>query len=140
MEIELVNKYKMEINKDFKKYAENALKNYDFTMSNLRYLIIIEQNHGINLNEVAIKLNIDKAMVTRGIKKLVELGYVKKEQDINDTRIYRLSLSKKGQITLDNLRGIFKEWFDKVTYNFDKEEIKLYMRLMKKVYDNRVYK
>ncbi|CEI73398.1 MULTISPECIES: MarR family winged helix-turn-helix transcriptional regulator [Romboutsia] len=140
MEIELVNKYKMEINKDFRKYAENALKDYDFAISNLRYLLLIERRSGISLNEIAIELNIDKAMVTRGIKKLVELGYVNKEQDKIDTRVYRLTLSKKGEEALGSLSGIFKEWFDKVTHDFDEEEKDIYMKLIKKVYENRVYK
>lgn len=140
MEFELINKYKTEINKDFRKYAESALKDYDFTIANLKYLLVIERNIDINLNEIAVKLNIDKAMITRGIKKLVELGYVNKVQDENDTRSYKLSLSKEGQETLSSLRGIFKDWFDKVTHNFTEEEKDLYIKLMKRVYQNRIYK
>lgn len=140
MEFELVNRYKTEINKDFRKYAESVLREYDFTIANLKYLFIIERNQGINLNEIATELNIDKAMVTRGIKKLVDLGYVNKDQDENDTRAYKLSLSEKGKQILNSLRGIFKEWFDKVTHDFSEEERTIYIKLMKKVYDNRVYK
>jgi DNA-binding MarR family transcriptional regulator len=103
-------------------------------------LLVIEGNQDINLNEIAIKLNIDKAMVTRGIKKLVELGYVSKLQDEKDTRSYKLSLSKEGQETLSSLRDIFKDWFDKVTHNFTEEEKNLYITLMKRVHQNRIYK
>ena len=140
MEFELVNKYKTEINKDFRKYAESALKNYDFTIANLKYLFIIERNKGINLNEIATELNIDKAMVTRGIKKLDELGYVNKVQDENDTRAYKLSLSEKGEESLNSLQHIFKEWFEKVTHDFTEEEKNLYIKLIKKVYENRIYR
>lgn len=140
MEFELVNRYKTEINKDFRKYAESVLKEYGFTVVNLKYLFIIERNQGINLNEIATELNIDKAMVTRGIKKLVDLGYVNKNQDENDTRAYKLTLSDKGNQILNSLRGIFKEWFDKVTHDFSDEERTIYIKLMKKVYENRVYK
>lgn len=140
MEFELVNRYKSEINKDFRKYAESVLKEYGFTVANLKYLFIIERNQGINLNEIATELNIDKAMVTRGIKKLVDLGYVNKNQDENDTRAYKLTLSDNGNQILNSLRGIFKEWFDKVTHDFSDEERTIYIKLMKKVYENRVYK
>ncbi|WP_270939969.1 MarR family winged helix-turn-helix transcriptional regulator [Romboutsia lituseburensis] len=140
MEFELVNRYKTEINKDFRKYAESVLKEYGFTVANLKYLFIIERNQGINLNEIATELNIDKAMVTRGIKKLVDLGYVNKNQDENDTRAYKLTLSDNGNQILNSLRGIFKEWFDKVTHDFSDEERTIYIKLMKKVYENRVYK
>lgn len=140
MEFELVNKYKTEINKDFRKYAESILKDHDFTIANLKYLFIIDRNKGINLNEIATELNIDKAMVTRGIKKLDELGYVNKVQDESDTRAYKLSLSEKGQKSLFSLQHIFKEWFEKITYNLTEEEKNLYVKLMKKVYENRIYK
>ncbi|MGL5329317.1 MAG: MarR family winged helix-turn-helix transcriptional regulator [Peptostreptococcaceae bacterium] len=140
MEFELINKYKTEINKDFRKYAQNELKEYDITIGSLRYLLIIERNNGVNLNEIATELNIDKAMVTRGIKKLVELRYVDKIQDEKDTRAYKLHLSKLGENTLKSIKGIFKEWFEKLTSNFTKEEKDIYIRLMKKAYDNRVCK
>lgn len=140
MEFELINKYKNDINKDFRKYAESELKDYDFTISNLSYLLVIERNIDINLNEIAINLNIDKSMVTRGIKKLVELGFVNKVQDEKDTRAYKLSLSEQGKNFLSSLRCIFKDWFDKVTHDFTEEEKELYITLMKRVHENRIYK
>lgn len=140
MEFELINKYKMEINKDFRKYADSTLKEYGVTIANLKCLLVIERSEDINLNEIAIQLNVDKAMVTRSIKKLVELGYVNKIQDKKDTRSYKISLSEEGEETLNSLRGIFKDWFDKVTHNFTEEEKDLYVTLMRRVHQNRIYK
>lgn len=136
----MINKYKMEINKDFRKYADSTLKEYGVTIANLKCLLVIERSEDINLNEIAIQLNVDKAMVTRSIKKLVELGYVNKIQDKKDTRSYKISLSEEGEETLNSLRGIFKDWFDKVTHNFTEEEKDLYVTLMRRVHQNRIYK
>lgn len=130
----------MEINKDFRKYADSTLKEYGVTIANLKCLLVIERSEDINLNEIAIQLNVDKAMVTRSIKKLVELGYVNKIQDKKDTRSYKISLSEEGEETLNSLRGIFKDWFDKVTHNFTEEEKDLYVTLMRRVHQNRIYK
>ncbi|MGL6104987.1 MarR family winged helix-turn-helix transcriptional regulator [Romboutsia sp.] len=140
MEFEIINTYKNEIIKDFRKYAQEALKNHEFKVSDIKYLVIIEQNKNIKLNELSILLNVDKAVVTRTIKRLEDLGYVKKKKDEKDTRSSKLSLNKKSEESLQDLRGIFKDWFDKVTYSFTEEEKQLYINFMKRVYENRIYK
>lgn len=140
MEFEIINKYKNEIIKDFNKYAQDALIDHDFKVADLKYLLIISENKNIKLQDLSILLNVDKAMVTRTIKRLVELDYINKEVDKKDTRSYRLSLTEKSERNLVQLRSIFKEWFDKVTIGFTKKEKDIYVSLMKKVYENRVYK
>lgn len=140
MEFEIINKYKNEIVKDFNKYAQDAIKDHDFKVADLKYLLVISENKYIKLNELSAILNVDKAMVTRTIKRLEQLGYVIKEQDEKDTRSYRLSLSQKSENNLIELRSIFTEWYDNVTNNFNENEKILYVELMKKVYDNRIYK
>lgn len=140
MEFEIINKYKNEIIKDFNKYAQDALIDHDFKVADLKYLLIISENKNIKLQDLSILLNVDKAMVTRTIKRLVELDYINKEVDKKDTRSYRLSLTEKSERNLVQLRSIFKEWFDKVTIDFTKKEKDIYISLMKKVYENRVYK
>lgn len=140
LEVEIINTYKNGIIKDFRKYAQSALKDHDFKVSDIKYLINIEQNKNINLNELSVILNVDKAIITRTIKRLENLGYVIKEKDENDTRSSKLSLTKKSKDKLEELKGIFKEWFDKVTYNFTEEEKEIYIKLTKMVYENRIYK
>ena len=140
MELNLLSRQVWIINKDFRRYAENVLKKHDITLVSLRYLIIIKKIEGINLQDVAAQLNVDKAIVTRTIKKLVELDLVEKRQDKNNSRSYSLYLSKKGYETVDNIKSIFKDWFYSVTCDFTEEERQLYINFIGRVYSNRVYK
>lgn len=140
MELNLLSRQIWIINKDFRKYSENVLKKHDITLVSLRYLIIIKKIEGINLQEIAVELNVDKAMVTRTIKKLVDLDLVEKRQDKNNSRSYSLHLTKKGYETVDDIKSIFKDWFSSVTCDFTEEERELYISFIERVYSNRVYK
>ena len=137
MELRSVSGHIWEINKDFHKYAKQSLKDYKFTVGNYRYLLVIKYFKHINLNEISIKLNVDKAMVTRSIKKLLDLGYINKEQDEKDTRSYKLSLTDKGEKTLIELKSLFKDWFLEVTKDFTEEERQQYIQFIEKMYKNR---
>ena len=140
LELNLLSRQIWIINKDFRKYSENVLKKHDITLVSLRYLIIIKKIEGINLQEIAVELNVDKAMVTRTIKKLVDLNLVEKRQDKNNSRSYSLHLTKKGYETVDDIKSIFKDWFSSVTCDFTEEERELYISFIERVYSNRVYK
>ncbi len=140
LELNLLSRQIWIINKDFRRYSENVLKKHDITLVSLRYLIIIKKIEGINLQEIAVELNVDKAMVTRTIKKLVDLDLVEKRQDKNNSRSYSLHLTKKGYETVDDIKSIFKDWFSSVTCDFTEEERELYISFIERVYSNRVYK
>ena len=140
LELNLLSRQIWIINKDFRRYSENVLKKHDITLVSLRYLIIIKKIEGINLQEIAVELNVDKAMVTGTIKKLVDLDLVEKRQDKNNSRSYSLHLTKKGYETVDDIKSIFKDWFSSVTCDFTEEERELYISFIERVYSNRVYK
>lgn len=140
MELNLISRQIWTINKDFRRYAENILEKHDITLVSLRYLVIIKKMEGLNLQDIAVALNVDKAIVTRTIKKLVDLNLVEKRQDKNNSRSYSLHLTKKGYETVDDIKSIFKDWFYAVTCDFTEEERELYTSFIERVYSNRVYK
>ena len=140
MELNLISRQIWTINKDFRRYAENILEKHDITLVSLRYLVIIKKMEGLNLQDIAVALNVDKAIVTRTIKKLVDLDLVEKRQDKNNSRSYSLHLTKKGYETVDDIKSIFKDWFSSVTCDFTEEERELYISFIERVYSNRVYK
>ena len=137
LKLNLISRQIWIINKDFRRYSENVLKKHDITLVSLRYLIIIKKIEGINLQEIAVELNVDKAMVTRTIKKLVDLDLVEKRQDKNNSRSYSLHLTKKGYETVDDIKSIFKDWFSSVTCDFTEEEREVYISFIERVYSNR---
>lgn len=140
MELNILSRQIWSINKDFRRYSEEILKNHNITLVSLRYLIIIKKMEGLNLQDIAVELNVDKAIVTRTVKKLVDMNLVDKIQDKNNSRSYSLHLTEKGMETFEDIKSIFKDWFYSVTCDFEEEERELYINFIERVYANRVYK
>jgi DNA-binding MarR family transcriptional regulator len=67
------------------------------TVSQLQYVDAVHALGEPTLSELAAKLNITKASVTTGVKKLVRSGYAIKTQSSTDKRIYHVSLTTAGK-------------------------------------------
>lgn len=70
------------------------------------FLTRICENSGINLKQLSIILRVDKTTTTKVTQKLIKVGYVYKEQDNKDKRIYRLYPTDKA---LDIYNTIIEE-------------------------------
>lgn len=66
------------------------------TISQFQYLEAVHSLGEPTITEIAAHLNITKASVTAGINKLVQMGYLQKNQSLQDKRSYLVSLSDSG--------------------------------------------
>ncbi|WP_096401816.1 MarR family transcriptional regulator [Fusobacterium varium] len=73
------------------KYRELFLQKGQFI-----FLTRICENQGINFRELSRILAVDKSTTTKAVKKLIEAGYLNKEQDEKDKREYKLYPTKKA--------------------------------------------
>ena len=63
-------------------------------------LMLISRRENISMSEVASDFHIELPSATSMINKLSKLGLVKRIEDINDRRLVRLTLTKKGKMIL----------------------------------------
>lgn len=54
------------------------------------------ENPGINQIDLSNRLKVDKATTTKAVQKLIDEGYVKKERDEKDKRMWRLYPTEKA--------------------------------------------
>lgn len=86
------------INKAFTQQIENELQKqgyYDFQISNIWLLILIERFPDYTMNELAQVVNQSRANITIVSKKLVQKGYVVKNRPENNKKIIYLTLTEK---------------------------------------------
>ena len=88
MSYKILGKYLSDLNRDFIRYSESKLSQYDLTLNMWRCMMIIENNKSCNLRDIAKVLNVDSAIITRNIKKLEDLKYVIKLKSDNDNRTF----------------------------------------------------
>lgn len=117
-------------------YLDKILKKYELSSGSYPYLFLLKDNEGINQNLISEKLGYDKAMSTRTIAKLMELGYLKREKDERDSRAYKIYLTEKSKVIIDELMEKIDDLIEIITKNLTKEEKAITMKALTTILDN----
>ena len=117
-------------------FFKNRMAELGLHQSHHSVLITLYKNEGISQEKLSQLLKVDKATITRSIKKLVEDGFIERRQDKNDKRSYLLFVTPKGRTIEPDIRDMFKEWNDIILEGFSNEEIEQAMSFMKRISQN----
>jgi len=99
-------------------------------------LLALFQHEAPTMKELAVIIDRKKSTVTTLVEKLVRLGYAKKNQDINDSRIFRISLTDNGQGLKDRLIEISVNLLDRVYTEMPEKERKQVVKSLNRINDN----
>jgi DNA-binding MarR family transcriptional regulator len=117
-------------------YLDKALKKFDLSSGAMPYLFILEKNEGISQNGISRELGHDKAMSARTITKLIELGYMSKQEDERDSRAYRLYLTEKAREVMPKIHAEVAVLNRLITQDLSEEEKIITTRALSKIHDN----
>lgn len=104
-------------------YVDKKLEKYNLTIGTYPYLLMLIKKPGISQNEASRELNVDKAMSARAIKRLIEFGYVRKEENKEDSRCYKLYITESGEKITPEVIKIINEWVDILLEGNNKDNI-----------------
>lgn len=122
------------------KFIENRLKS-----NNLNDLIpthgniltaLYESDKKLTMKEIAKKIGKDKSTVTSLVNKLINLGYLTKEQSTLDRRVTYISLTQKSRAIEDKFNFISSQVKETAYKDFTHEEKEEFLRLLKKLSSN----
>ena len=99
-------------------------------------LLSLFQHGDPTMKELADIVDRKKSTVTTLVEKLLSLGYAVKNQDMNDSRVFRISLTDKGRGLKDRLIEISANLLNRVYKNMPEEERKQVVKSLKKINDN----
>lgn len=117
-------------------YIDQGLKEFRLTTGSYPYLLVLNANEGISQNDISRELNVDKAMSTRIIRRLIELEYVRKEQNVEDTRAYKLYITDKGKAIIPEIIKVINSWVDILTEGNEDKEVEISIKFLEKVLNN----
>lgn len=117
-------------------YTDEALKKFNLSSGTYPYLLMLSRNAGISQNQISKKLNVDKAMSARAIKRLIDLGYVKKDVDEEDSRAYRLFLTDSAKAIIPEVINEIDNWIDIISMGSNEKEQELAVGYLKKALTN----
>lgn len=115
-------------------HLDKMLKKFDLSSGSMPYLFILERSEGVSLHALSKKIGNDKAMTTRTIKRLIELGYVYKLEKDGDCRAYQLYLTEKAKVILPQIHGGIQKIVDLITVDLSPEEKAVTLSSMKKIF------
>lgn len=109
-----------------------------FGLKKGQYLFItrICENPGINFAELSNMLKVDKTTTTKAVQKLMELGYINKEQDKKDKRGYKLKPTEKALEVYDFIMNEEAKQLKISFEGFSEEEKEIATKLIKKMSQN----
>ncbi len=100
------------------------------------YLMTLYRRDGINQDELSRLVGLDKATTTRAVRKLVEGGYVLREQDPSDRRSYLIHLTDKGLDIKPIVKGTLQDLVSKLSQGLSDNEVETLHGLLLKVAKN----
>ncbi|MBR2991529.1 MAG: anaerobic ribonucleoside-triphosphate reductase activating protein [Solobacterium sp.] len=87
------------------KYFDKILSKFDIGAGQLIYIIAINENEGVTMQEVSRLLEMDKGTTTKSIQRLIEQGYVEMRIDEKDRRIKHLHMTEKSGQMINEIYG-----------------------------------
>lgn len=136
MAYKILGKYLSDLNRDFIKHIDIKLQEYQLTLNMWRCMMSIQKNKECNLKDIAELLGVDRAIITRNIKKLESLNYIIKEKGSNDNRFFDLCVTEEGLSILNSINEYQYKWYEKVTKDFNEQESENLINLLKKLRNN----
>lgn len=117
-------------------YTDEAMNKFQLSSGTYPFLLVLNNNEGISQNQISRELNVDKAMSARSIKKLIDLGYIKKIEDSMDSRAYKLYLTEEGKKLVPEIYEELEKWINIITDGLDEVEQELVIKSLDKVLSN----
>lgn len=130
----LITKRVVHLSKYTQFHMDKVLKQYKLSTGLYPFLLALDSEEGINLDSISKKINVDKAMSTRSVQKLIDLGYIKKQTDAKDCRACQLFLTDEAREIIPSIKSELLLWNKEITADLTKEELVLFDQLLDKIF------
>ena len=96
------------------KALTRALAPLDLKIAQLDVLMNVYRHPGTSQHELARRLLVGRSNITMALPDMEKQGLISRESDPNDKRVFRLSLTPKGEERLMEALGVYTELIDRV--------------------------
>ncbi len=117
-------------------FLNSRLKSLGLSSSLFSFLVEITQHERLTQKELSRLLQVDPALTTRNIRKLIDLGYVVRVEDEDDRRYNYISLSTRGREISRDIIKLNYEWFELVSKDTPREELERALNTFKRIIIN----
>lgn len=131
-----IGKHISYIYKNGQGYISKELEDYGVGSGQYTILLALYKKDGISQEELANHIRMDKANIGRGIKKLMEQGFITRKTNPSDQRAYCVYLTDKGREIQPIIFEVLSKWIDILVKGFTDEEIQVFQELLQRIFEN----
>ena len=117
-------------------YYNHGLSDFEIGWGQQFYAEYIYDHPGASAQEMVEYIRVDKATLTKTIKKLVEIGYVQVIVDENDKRIKHLYLTDKAVPAVKRIKEIHSSFYKTLSMDISSSDIRITEAAAKKMIEN----
>ena len=119
-----------------KMYYNRGLSTFEIGWGQQFYVEYLYDHPGVSAQEMVEYIRVDKATLTKIIKKLLEIDYIKIVVDEKDKRVKHLYLTEKAIPTVKQIKKIHSDFYQTLCSNISPPDIQLTEQTMKQMIEN----
>jgi DNA-binding MarR family transcriptional regulator len=116
----------------------HELEEFDLGSGQFHFLMMLYRKDGINQENLAEELRLDKATSARAIKKLEDNGYITRKKDKSDRRCYNVYLTEKAKKIQPTIKKILRKWTKQLLHGFSTEEETQLYKFLERISENSI--
>ena len=105
-----------------KQFSHERIRLQDLSDTECMICSYIYSHEGCSQDDVSVALKTDKTTVGKALASLEKKNVVTREQDAEDRRVKRLSLTDTGREKISELAGIHNDWLARILTCLSDEE------------------
>jgi DNA-binding MarR family transcriptional regulator len=134
--LESIGRYSAAVYRLTQSIFNYKLKELEISSGQYDFLLVIAKNEGMSQKDLGEMLYVEKSSTAKAVRKLLDKGYIFKEQAENDKRYDALYLTEKGRAAAVLVKDAFAEMIEVLSKGIPDEQIKQTVEVLKKVIGN----
>ena len=119
-----------------KMYYDRGLSAFEIGWGQQFYVEYIYEHPGASPQEMSECIRVDKATLSKTIKKLTEVGYIRVETDEKDRRMKHLYLTEKAFPAAEQIKKIHGTFFEDLQAGIPGEDLTVTENTLRRMADN----
>ena len=117
-------------------YYDRGLSEFEIGWGQQFYAEYIYDHPGASAQEMVEYIRVDKATLTKNVKKLAEIGYVEIVSDKTDKRVKHLYLTSKGEPAVKRIKEIHRNFYETLCSGILPQDVGMAEQVMEKMMEN----
>ena len=131
-----LNRYVSIMDRLMKMYYDHGLSDFEIGWGQQFYVEYIYDHPGTSAQEMVKYIRVDKATLTKVIKKLIQIGYIKAIKDEKDRRIWRLYLTDLAVPAAKRIKEIHNSFYETLCRDIPPENVELTEKTIEHMVEN----